>query len=76
MKSTKYLFFTLIFQLLSCATSRISTDKDANKTEFDKVNTTSNWQLELSDPCTGNWQDNWFMEGKFGFEWAGYPPSV
>ena len=31
---------------------------------FDKLNDLSDWNLEFSDPCTENWQDNWFLDGE------------
>ena len=33
------------------------------KDEFEKVNESKEWSLQLSDSCTGNWQDNWFLDG-------------
>lgn len=31
--------------------------------EFEKLNTSTDWNLQFSDPCTDNWQDNWFLDG-------------
>ncbi len=33
------------------------------ESEFDKVNNSKEWTLKLDDSCTGNWQDNWFLDG-------------
>jgi len=38
--------------------------QEKDQTEFDKLNASSGWNLQLSDSCTGNWQGNWFMDGK------------
>jgi hypothetical protein len=32
--------------------------------EFERINGSENWVLQFSDPCTENWQDNWFLDGK------------
>lgn len=34
------------------------------KSEFDKLNTGSDWKLEFSDSCKENWQENWFLDGE------------
>jgi len=34
------------------------------KSEFDKLNELSEWELKFSDPCKENWQDNWFLDGE------------
>ena len=31
---------------------------------FDELKNSPDWQLQFNDPCTGNWQDNWFLDGK------------
>lgn len=41
-----------------------SSCKDENQLEFDKLNASSHWSLHLDDPCTGNWQSNWFLDGQ------------
>lgn len=41
-----------------------SSCKEKNQLEFDKLNTSSDWSLRLEDPCTGNWQSNWFLDGQ------------
>ncbi|WP_372753467.1 DUF1961 family protein [Labilibaculum sp.] len=33
------------------------------KYEFEKVKESEEWSLQFSDSCTGNWQDNWFLDG-------------
>jgi len=47
---------TLSFTFLSC--------KSKEPDDFDSLNSSSDWKLELSDPCTDNWQSNWFLDGK------------
>ena len=32
--------------------------------EFDKLNQLSEWELQFTDPCTENWQANWFLDGE------------
>ena len=34
------------------------------QSDFSKLNNLSGWTLQLSDPCTGDWQDNWFLDGE------------
>lgn len=31
--------------------------------DFESLNTSKNWKLQLSDLCTENWQNNWFKDG-------------
>lgn len=31
--------------------------------QFQQEMAASDWQLQLEDPCTGNWKDNWFKDG-------------
>jgi hypothetical protein len=33
------------------------------KTEFEELNNSSDWNLQLDDPCTENWENNWFLDG-------------
>ncbi len=37
---------------------------NAIPTEFEKENKSADWTLQFSDPCTDNWQDNWFLDGQ------------
>ncbi len=46
---------TIVTMLSSCATEELSA--------FDKVNNSKDWSLKLDDPCTGDWQDNWMLDG-------------
>lgn len=32
--------------------------------EFEKVNASTEWELQFADPGTGNWQDKWFLDGQ------------
>lgn len=38
--------------------------KQKEQSEFDKLNELSEWKLQFSDPCTENWQENWFLDGE------------
>ncbi len=40
-----------------------SCGSQAELSEFEKVNSSKDWSLKLDDPCTGNWQDQWFLDG-------------
>lgn len=51
-----WLILLAIFLLTSC--------KDEIQLEFDAVNTSSDWKLRLDDPCTANWESNWFLDGE------------
>ena len=54
----KFLLLAFIVTSLSCNA------QDKGQAEFDRLNASNAWNLQLNDPCTGNWQDNWFMDGK------------
>jgi len=41
-----------------------SSCKEKTQLEFDTLNASSDWSLHLDDPCTGNWQANWFLDGQ------------
>ncbi|MBX2876824.1 MAG: YesU family protein [Saprospiraceae bacterium] len=30
---------------------------------FNDLTAAADWKLQFEDPCTGNWQDNWFKDG-------------
>ena len=32
--------------------------------EFTTIKSSSNWVLEFSDPCTENWENQWFLDGE------------
>ena len=32
--------------------------------EFETIKDSEDWKLKLSDPCTGDWEDHWFLDGK------------
>ena len=32
--------------------------------EFEKLNTSPDWNLQFTDSCTGNWKENWFLDGQ------------
>lgn len=49
--------FLILIMIIGC--SKLNMD------EFEKVNESSDWQLQFLDPCTENWQHNWFLDGEF-----------
>ncbi|WP_372772879.1 DUF1961 family protein [Mangrovibacterium sp.] len=52
------LLLGLVIVLLS-----VGACKATEPTDFESLNSSSKWKLELSDPCTANWQENWFKDG-------------
>jgi len=54
----KFILLAILVISLSCQA------QEKDQTEFDQLNASKAWNLQLSDPCTENWQDNWFMDGK------------
>lgn len=38
--------------------------KEKSQLEFEKVNRSRDWNLQLEDPCTDSWQDKWFLDGE------------
>ncbi|MFY0652430.1 MAG: hypothetical protein JXQ96_10370 [Cyclobacteriaceae bacterium] len=50
--------YKLLLILLLCV-SCVARAQD----EFDKLNELPDWELKFSDPCTSNWQNNWFLDG-------------
>ncbi|MEI6865256.1 DUF1961 domain-containing protein [Flavicella sp.] len=61
MKNKKISFlkiFTVIGLFLTVSCTKKPQDK------FDKLNKDSDWKLEFTDPCTENWQSNWFLDGE------------
>lgn len=41
--------------LVSCA--------NREQTDFQVLSNMSSWNLQLDDPCTDNWENNWFLDG-------------
>lgn len=31
--------------------------------QFEQITAASDWKLQFEDPCTGNWENNWFKDG-------------
>ena len=57
----KTLFFkilTILVLLLSFGCSK------KEQSEFEKINELPEWNLQFSDSCKENWQDNWFLDGE------------
>ena len=49
---------TILVLLLSFCCSK------KEQSEFEKINELSEWNLQFSDSCKENWQDNWFLDGE------------
>ena len=51
--------------LFACAflAMAFSSAEDDSNADFKSLNQSKNWSLKLSDSGTGNWQDNWFLDG-------------
>lgn len=47
----------LLFSLFSLSCSK------NQPTEFEVLNNSSGWNLQLNDPCTNHWSRNWFIDG-------------
>lgn len=52
------LLYAICISLISLGCSQKPQD------DFDKLTSSSDWKLKFSDPCTSNWQDNWFLDGE------------
>lgn len=37
---------------------------DSNESRFDQLNKSAEWNLDMYDYCTDNWQTQWFLDGK------------
>jgi hypothetical protein len=51
-----YLWGVLLLILFSC--------QDKKQPGFDELNASPEWKLQLSDPCTTDWQTHWFLDGQ------------
>lgn len=51
----KVVLLVLLF-IQSCTTSA--------QDDFGEIEASEDWVLEFSDPCTEDWQDHWFLDGK------------
>lgn len=38
--------------------------QDKDQAEFDRLYSSSDWSVQLSDPCTDDWQTHWFLDGE------------
>ena len=47
-----------IFSLLLISNCSIK-----NATEFDRLISSDDWNLQFADSCTGNWKDHWLLDG-------------
>ncbi|MEQ8336018.1 MAG: hypothetical protein RIA62_01650 [Cyclobacteriaceae bacterium] len=39
-------------------------DRLSAQGNFDQLNDSKNWKLQMSDPCTKNWEKQWFLDGE------------
>lgn len=51
-----FMLFISMFFLLSCRAQQKATD-------FTSINKSKKWDLVFYDKCTGNWKDNWTLDG-------------
>ncbi len=52
----KLIFAALLFA--ACSTEQ------SNEERFEKINNSPEWALQMDDSCRGDWQAQWFMDGK------------
>lgn len=45
----------LLIVFLSC--------KQKEQSEFQQLNNSKDWKLQMDDPCTSNWENSWFKDG-------------
>ncbi|MFW5700704.1 MAG: hypothetical protein ACOCWM_03355, partial [Cyclobacteriaceae bacterium] len=50
----------LIFLLISTTKGYAQED---DKKSFEYLDRSPKWDLKFNDDCTGNWQENWFLDG-------------
>ena len=55
-RSTFYLLYALSLLTAGCMQS--------TQGEFNRLQSSKDWKLAFSDPCTGDWQDQWFLDGE------------
>lgn len=53
----------VFFSFFLCFASVILLQAQIKHVSFEKLNVSPDWDLQFSDSCTGNWQDNWFLDG-------------
>ena len=64
------LFFSIFYSLASVVLLPAQVKKNDNilpekvSEAFERINSSSEWKLQFSDPGTGNWQDKWFLDGQ------------
>ena len=54
-KSCCSILLLILLCLVSCTNKQ--------QTGFEELNNSSDWSLQLNDPCTDNWKNNWFLDG-------------
>ncbi len=53
----------LFAAIFFCLASVVLLQAQMENASFEKLNASSDWRLQFADSCTGNWQDNWFLDG-------------
>ncbi len=61
----KSLFRTAAILLASCQITPLMADPAEDKAAYEKAAAAS-WQEVFSDPCTGDWRQQWFLDGEVG----------
>ena len=51
-----YFWALLLLLLISC--------QESKQAGFAQLNASPEWKLQLSDPCTTDWQTHWFLDGQ------------
>ncbi len=51
----------LLILLLCCFSC---TPKLAAQDSFNQLNSSKDWKMQMSDPCTKNWEKQWFLDGE------------
>jgi len=41
------------------------TSQEKKLSDFYQLKTSSDWDLKFADPCTGDWQSHWFLDGHY-----------
>ncbi len=56
LKCNAYILMSVLLTTMSC--------KNKEQVEFDRLNESAHWNLQFSDPCTGDWQTHWLLDGE------------
>ncbi|QTN32037.1 DUF1961 family protein [Akkermansiaceae bacterium] len=61
----KSFFRTAAILLASCLTTPLMAEPAQDKAAFEKA-AAADWKEVFSDPCTGDWRKQWFLDGEVG----------